>query len=77
MADETAAVGDEIDKNSQRLGLSKTAYQEWDYVLSQSGVDINSVQTGFKSMTNSIDDAKTALKLRLKSSQHLEFQCPI
>lgn len=58
MADKTAAAGDEVDKNSQRLGLSKKAYQEWDYVLSQSGVDINSVQTGFKSMTNSIDDAE-------------------
>ena len=66
MADETAAAGDEIDKNSQRLGLSKKAYQEWDYVLSQSGVDINSVQTGFKSMTNSIDDAKNGSETAIK-----------
>lgn len=61
-----AAAGDEIDKNSQRLGLSKKAYQEWDYVLSQSGVDINSVQTGFKSMTNSIDDAKNGSETAIK-----------
>lgn len=46
MANDVAATGDNIDKMSQRLGLSREAYQEWDYVLSQSGVDINSVQTG-------------------------------
>lgn len=66
MADETATAGDQVDKNSQRLGLSKKAYQEWDYVLSQSGVDINSVQTGFKSMTNSIDDAKNGSETAIK-----------
>lgn len=43
MANDVAATGDNIDKMSQRLGLSREAYQEWDYVLSQSGVDINSV----------------------------------
>lgn len=58
MANDVAAAGDNIDKMSQRLGLSREAYQEWDYVLSQSGVDINSVQTGMKTLTNSIDDAK-------------------
>ena len=58
MANDVAAAGDNIDKMSQRLGLSREAYQEWDYVLSQSGVDINSVQTGMKTLTNTIDDAK-------------------
>ena len=58
MANDVAATGDNIDKMSQRLGLSREAYQEWDYVLSQSGVDINSVQTGMKTLTNTIDDAK-------------------
>ena len=66
MADETASTGDAVDKNSQRLGLSKKAYQEWDYVLSQSGVDVTSVQTGFKSMTNSIDDAKNGTETAVK-----------
>ena len=58
MAKETAAVGDNIDKMSQRLGLSAEAYQEWEYVLSQSGVEIDRVQTGMKTLTNTIDDAK-------------------
>lgn len=62
MANEAAAAGDEIDKMSQKLGMSAEAYQEWDYVLGQAGVDINSMQTGMKTLTNQIDDAKNGSK---------------
>lgn len=58
MAKSTAAHADEIDKMSQKLGMSKEGYQEWDYVLSQSGMEIGSLQAGMKKMSNSIDDAK-------------------
>ena len=58
MAKSTAAHADEIDKMSQKLGMSKEGYQEWDYVLSQSGMEISSLQAGMKKMSNSIDDAK-------------------
>jgi hypothetical protein len=58
MASKTAASADEVDKMSQKLGMSRTAYQEWDYVLSQAGVDINSMQSGLKTLTNKIDEAK-------------------
>lgn len=57
MANDTAAAGDAIDKNSQKLGLSRKAYQEWDYVLSQSGVDISSMTAGLKTMTNQVSKA--------------------
>lgn len=57
-ADEVASYGDNIDKMSQKLGLSYEGFQKWDYVLSQSGVDINSMQTGLKTLTNKLDDAK-------------------
>ena len=57
-AGEVAAYGDNVDKMSQKLGLSAEAYQEWDYVLSQAGTDINSMSTGLKTLTNKIDDAK-------------------
>ena len=55
---EVAEYGDNIDKMSQKLGLSAQTYQKWDYVLSQSGVEIDSMQTGLKTLTNKIDDAK-------------------
>ena len=57
MANDTAAAGDTIDKMSQKLGMSAEAYQEWDYVLSQSGADIESMGAGFKSLTNLVDKA--------------------
>lgn len=49
---------DAIDKQSQALGLSRTAYQEWDYVLSQNGVDIESFGTGMKSLLKNMDAVK-------------------
>lgn len=55
VAKESAAASDEIDKMSQRLGVSRQAYQELDFALSQSGVDINSFQTGMKSLLKNMD----------------------
>lgn len=49
---------DAIDKQSQALGLSRTAYQEWDYVLSQNGVEIEKFGTGMKSLLKNMDAVK-------------------
>lgn len=57
-ARETAAYGDEVDKTSQKLGLSTKAYQEWDYVLNIAGTEMSSMTTGLKTLTNKLDDAK-------------------
>ena len=57
-ANATAEYGDNIDKMSQKLGFSTTSFQKWDYLLSQSGADINSMQVGMKTLTNKLDDAK-------------------
>ena len=57
-AKETAALGDAIDKTSQKLGLSSSAYQEWDYVMNLAGTDMQSMTVGLKTLTNKLDDAK-------------------
>ena len=54
---ESASIGDEVDKMSQKLGMSRKGYQEWSYVLSQSGMEISSLQAGMKKLSNNIDDA--------------------
>ncbi len=54
-ASNSASAADNIDKMSQRLGLSRESFQELDFVLSQSGVDINSFQTGMKSLLSNMD----------------------
>lgn len=56
-ASKTAETADNIDKMSQRLGLSRQAYQELDYVLSQSGSNIDSFGMGVKSLLANMDSA--------------------
>lgn len=71
MANDTAAAGDTVDKMSQKLGMSAKAYQEWDYVLSQSGADIESMGAGFKSLTNLVDKATSGNDAAAASFQKL------
>lgn len=56
MATKTAAVTDNIDKMSQKLGMSRQGFQEWDFILSQSGTSIESMKAGMKTVTNQFDD---------------------
>lgn len=55
MATGTAQAADEVDKMSQKIGVSKTAYQELDYILGQNGIDVNILQGGMKSLVNQMD----------------------
>lgn len=45
-----AAYGDEIDKMSQKMGISAQAYQEWDAILQHSGSNINAMKPAFKTL---------------------------
>jgi hypothetical protein len=54
MADKTSESMDRIDKMSQRLGMTKQSFQEWDYILSQNGVSMDSMNTAMKSMTTAM-----------------------
>lgn len=55
-----AETTDNIDKMSQKLGLSTESYQEWDYVMSQAGVEIDSMSMGLKTMTNLVESGSDA-----------------
>lgn len=61
-AKETASYGDNIDKMSQKLGMSAQAYQEWDFVLQQNGASIDSLQSTMKTLSNAADDNKDAFE---------------
>ena len=58
VATDTAATCDEIDKMSQKIGISREAYQELDYILSQNGMDVNSLQGGMKTLVNTMQSAQ-------------------
>ena len=52
LANAVSAAGDRIDKQSQVLGLSRRAYQEWDYILGQNGASIDSLGVSMKTLNS-------------------------
>ena len=67
LAMNSATAADEIDKMSQKIGLSKEGYQEWSYVLGQNGMDISSLQMGMKTLVTQMDGvvggSKTSIEM--------------
>ena len=57
-----AAYGDTIDKQSQKIGISAKAYQEWDAVLQHSGSSINSMQGAMKKLTSAAASGSDAFQ---------------
>ena len=57
LVNETIAATDTVDKMSQKIGISAQAYQEWDYAMGQSGVNISVMKNGMKTMTNLMKSA--------------------
>ena len=53
---QVAAYGDNIDKMSQKMGISAEAYQEWDAILQHSGANISSLQTGMRTLRNAMSN---------------------
>lgn len=53
---QTAEYGDNIDKTSQKLGMSAQAYQEWDFIMQHSGSDINQMTTSMKKLSEAVVD---------------------
>lgn len=53
----TAEFGDSISKNAQRVGMDTTSWQRWNYVMQLAGTSMEQSQAGFKTLTNSLDDA--------------------
>ena len=56
-AGKTAEYGDQIDKASQKLGVSSTFYQEWQAVLQHSGTDMDRMSATFKKLATASQDA--------------------
>ncbi len=53
---ETAEYGDNIDKMSQKLGMSAEAYQEWDFIMQHNGSSIDSMTTSMKKLSEAVVD---------------------
>lgn len=57
-----AAYGDNIDKMSQKLGMSREAYQEWDAIMQHSGTSIESMSASMKTMSAAAESGSDAFE---------------
>ena len=58
LATGAASTADHIDKMSQKIGISREAYQELDFIMSQSGTSVDSLQAGMKTLTAAMDKVR-------------------
>jgi hypothetical protein len=69
-ASDVAEYGDNIDKMSQKLGMSATSYQEWDAVMQHCGTSIDSMQSGMKTLASAAETGNAAFeKLGMSQSE--------
>lgn len=64
-----AEYGDNIDKMSQKMGISAEAYQEWDAVMQHSGTSIDSMRRGMMSISGAMDEMRNASKKTIDQSE--------
>ena len=70
-AGDVAAYGDNIDKMSQKMGMSAEAYQEWDAILQHSGTSIESLQMSMKTLASAAETGKDAFDALGLSQEHI------
>lgn len=61
-AGEVASYGDDIDKNSQKMGISATAYQEWDAILQHSGTSMDAMKGGMQKLAKAAEKGDDAFE---------------
>ena len=57
-----AEYGDNIDKMSQKMGISAEAYQEWEAVMQHSGTSMESLRSSMRSMANAVENGNEAFQ---------------
>lgn len=73
-ASEVAVYGDNIDKMSQKMGLTAEAYQEWDAVMQHSGTSMETMKASMKTLANAVETGNDAFeKLGLTQEQLAEM----
>lgn len=69
-AKNTAAYGDNVDKMSQKIGISAESYQKWDYVMQRAGTSIDSMKMGMKTLSKQAESNSDAFqKLGISQEQ--------
>ena len=69
-AGKVAEYGDNIDKMSQKMGISAQAYQEWDAIMQHSGTSIDSMSRGMQTLQkNAVNSAEKFEALGISQEQ--------
>lgn len=61
-ASSVAEYGDNIDKMSQKMGLTAESYQEWDAVMQHSGTSMETMKASMKTLANAAETNNKAFK---------------
>ncbi len=61
-AGDVASYGDQVDKMSQKMGISATAYQEWDYVMQHCGTSIDTLKSSMKTLATAAESGNAAFQ---------------
>lgn len=59
---DVAAYGDNIDKMSQKMGISAEAYQEWDAIMQHSGTSIDALKPSMKTLATQAEKGSDAFQ---------------
>ena len=59
---QVAEYGDNIDKMSQKMGMSAEAYQEWDAVMQHSGTSMETMKASMKTLANAAETGNEAFQ---------------
>ena len=75
-ANDVAELGDTIDKESQKMNMSATGYQEWDFILQHAGTSIEGMKTSMKKLTLAAQENNDAFAALGISEEQLASMSP-
>lgn len=61
-ASSVATYGDNIDKMSQKMGISAQGYQEWEAVMQHSGTSMETMKASMKTLANAVENGNGAFE---------------
>ena len=61
-ASDVAEYGDNIDKMSQKMGISAEAYQEWDFVMQHCGTSMETLKSSMKTLASAAETGSDAFE---------------
>ena len=57
-----AEYGDNIDKMSQKMGISRQGYQEWEAVMQHSGTSMETMKSSMKTLANAVEKGNVSFE---------------